>query len=224
MKLKLCATVALIFVTLIPAYSEDSINFENYKKLLQQERQQIVREATPELQKRYGRWDQILSMGGKWWNNQQGEDIINSKGVDALADLGNIQVTLWGDFYFQTVDANKKAGMKDEQAQKAAAIVADNRVIDAERYKDLCWYLVKLAPTPEALALNEKARALGVELNKRFGQGRKITKEDLKTIDAAVKEIRDQMRQLPQWSPDQVEAALANLPEEHYRGRGQGVR
>ncbi len=104
MKLKLCATVALIFVTLIPAYSEDSINFENYKKLLQQERQQIVREATPELQKRYGRWDQILSMGGKWWNNQQGEDIINSKGVDALADLGNIQVTLWGDFYFQTVD------------------------------------------------------------------------------------------------------------------------
>jgi hypothetical protein len=214
MKNRLIINISLLVFAIASVRGADPIRFEDYKQLSPEARLKIANASTPELQRQYGRWDQILSMGGQWWSSYQSNALISAKGFDELGGLGTMQVNIRGWFFFQTVAANKKAGMTENQAQKAAVAVSDDAAIQKEWYKDSWWYLVKLAPTPEALALNAKAATLKLEWDKAFGHGGTITQEDLKLIDTAVKQIRDKMRQLPQWTPEQIEAALAALPEE----------
>jgi len=216
MKQRFLTTIALFLIIVPIGYGEDVIKFEDYKKLSQEDRQKTANEATPDLQRQYGRWNQILSMRGAWWEpSHQGRAFIRSKGHTALYDLSDYQVNLWGKFEQEATEANRKSGMtKEDQGAVFSSLEADFALIDKDRYKDQWWYLVKLAPTPEAQALNEKAAALEAEWNKHFGNGQYITREELRIVDSAVKEIRDQMRELPQLTPEQLEAGLAALPEE----------
>lgn len=210
MKQQLYATIALLMALIAPAFGDDAIAFKNYKTLSQQERQKVATEASLEVQRKYKRWDQIISNGGEWWNTYQANQLIWFKGLNDLSGLSNLPVALWGRFEQETAEANKKSGMtKETQGAMLDSLVSEFRRIDKERYKDDWWYLVKLAPTPEAMALDEKAAALNAEWYRRLESGQAITREDLNVVEAAVKVIRDQMRTLPQWSPEQMEEGLA---------------
>ena len=216
MKRQHLTTVVIFLIFFTTALSADPIKYEDYKKLSKEVRLKIVNKATPELQKQYNQWDQVISMGGQWWTDYQAKSLIADKHLLELGGVTTMQLNYWAQFYFQSVDENKKSGMTEENAQKAAAAICDTGAIENEHRKDSRWYLVKLAPTPEALALNEKAKALVAEWEKKFpyGQKWKITKEDLIKIDAAAKDIRDQLRALPQLTPEQIEAVFAAQPEE----------
>ena len=213
MKLKLFTLIVSFLIFVQSGYGDDLIKFEDYKKLSQERRKSIAGIASPELQKTYNRWDQIISMGGKWWGWHQAQSFIHSKKLDGFIDMAYAQVNLLLRFHSEMVEINKKSGMIDKEAVKAADALVNFPETDKERYLDVCWYLVKLAPTPEALALNKKAVDLAGELTTRLAN-QNITEKDYKAIDAAVKEIRDQMRKLPQLTPDQIEEGLAALPED----------
>ena len=208
----------IIFLPLITfvrcANANDDISFNDYKKLSTEKRQNMVDTASPEMHKRYVQWNQILSMGGQWWNSHQAEAFIRAKGFSGLENITNLQVNFWGNFHIETVKAKEKAGMSKLEAQHAADAISKYSTNDNQRYKDHWWYLVKLAPTSEALALDVKASALEVELDKKYGGSRRLSLDDLNAIDIQVKNIQEQMRKLPQLTPDQIEAGLAALPEE----------
>jgi hypothetical protein len=219
MKKNLLMQILVLLSLTAYAFSENPPTFEEYKKLSQGDRQKITGEATPELHKQYNRWNQIINMGGNWWEpTHQGWAFIRSKGFTELAGLSIWQTNLFGDFELAILESNKKSGMSEKaQDVAAASLEAEYKLIDKERYKDQWWYLVKLAPTPEAMALNEKAAALGREWITRYqstSHSVKITRDDIKAINAAVKEIRDQMRELPQLTPEQIEVGLAALPDD----------
>jgi hypothetical protein len=210
------AAIIMLLVLILPAYSGGPITFQEYKKLPLEERQKMAKDAPPDLKKKFDNWNEIISMGGQWWKPEQAKALVKSKGFDeGFFNLAIIQEGLWGYYYFQTVAANKKSNMT-AQAQNDAerALEAEVEVIRKERYKDQDWYLVKLAPTPEAVALNEKAWNVAGDWSNRFPMDgvHKITRNDLKALDAAVKEIRDQMRKLPELTPEQIEDALSEPP------------
>ena len=82
MKSKLLAQIALFFVLTMPLLGSDAVSFKDYKKLPESERQKMGDDASPELQRQYYRWDQILSLGGKWWEpSHQGRAFIKAKGL-----------------------------------------------------------------------------------------------------------------------------------------------
>ena len=194
--------------------ANDKINFDYYKKLSNEDRSIIVDKASPEMQKKFKQWNQILSMGGQWWGPFQAEAFIRSKGFSGLENIVNLQINLWGNYHIEIVQAKLKAGLSEEEARKFADTVSNYTDNDKERYKDIWWYLVKLAPTPEALALNAKASTLAAEFDKRYNGSRGLTIDDLKVVDIEVKNLREQMRKLPQLTPDQIEAGFAELPQE----------
>ena len=208
---RLLITTSLCLALCISVACADSIKFEDYRRLSQEERQKAAHDASPEMQKQYGRWDQILSMGGKSWNDQQARALVSSKGLSELGGIFATQMNVRGWYHLQKVTAYEKKGMSKEQAVKAVEASPDIPSIRNEEYLDSWSDLVKLAPTPEALALNEKAKALVAEWYARF-DGKNITIKDLMEVDTAAREIRDQMRKLPQWTPEQIETALAGLP------------
>jgi len=209
----------LTFLTLTTfLHGEDALKFEDYKKLSPEERQKVIQNASPYLKKHYSNWDKLISMYGQWWKYREPSLFSDKKGFSEIGGLFNTQTNLWGNYEQSILETNRKSGMPIEKQEAVfKALEKESNAIGKEFYTDSWWYLVKLAPTPEALALNEKAKSLMMELDKRFpyGQDWVITRKDMDDINASVNEIRKQMRKLPQLTSDQVEAGFAALPDEH---------
>ena len=70
--------------------------------------------------------------------------------------------------------------------------------------------LINLAPTPEALSFEAKAKTLSMDLENSFqaDSKRRITVEDVKSLDASVQQIFNQLKKLPKLSPEQVQKEL----------------
>jgi hypothetical protein len=207
--------ITALLISVAFAHSEETIRFEDYKKLSTEERQKIVNNARGNLYFECLEWDWRLKMGEEGWKHHQEHRLISANGFSELNNLIELQVHIWGIFQTQLEEANRKSGMAhDAQVAAYNALDAEFRAVDKERYKDREWFLVKLAPTPQALALNKRAGQLMVDLEKRFcSTGRWIvTREDIKSIDASIQEIRDEMRKLPQMTPKEEDEAIAKLP------------
>lgn len=219
MKLTSFILFAVIFALSFSAYG-DTINFEDYKKLSTVERQKLSTDAAEDLKGTYKNWDEIINMGGQWWGPRQGNSFINTKGFADIGALMNTQRNLFGNFVIAAQKEVKKSTMSKEARNTVLlAFDKEGEAIEKDYILDT-WYLVKLAATPEAQALNVKAGKLLRELEGRFPLGRQwtITRKDMDRINADVNEIRQQMRKLPQLTPEQIQAGLAALPVEDESG------
>jgi len=210
--------VALFFlITVISVYGGGPLTFKEYRSMTQQERQKVAADAPAELKKKLNNWDEILSMGGQWWKWWQARALVDKKDFDGLLTLFTTQEGLWGYYKIHTLDANKKSGMTPNAQNSAEQALQAN--FDAKRKEcliDHYWYLVKLAPTAEAVALNEEAMSIAAKWNERCPMDgiHTISIEELKSLDAEVKVVRDKMRKLPQWTPEQIMDAISTLPDE----------
>jgi hypothetical protein len=222
-QLTIVMMTALLFAG--AAFADGPIAFKDYKKLAPDERQLLVQKVPAGLQKQYERWDKIINLAGKWWAGRDSTSwagretavwaglnisaLIEAKGLNQLRGLLGVQETIWGCYEFQQ-DPLWREGRPVIVAPALAAEVSER---DKEAEID-DWYLVKLAPTSQAYELNKKAGTLGEKWAKRF-IGKPpgiITRKDLAALDADVKQIRDEMRKLPLWTPEEVEEAFAALP------------
>lgn len=184
------------------------IKYDDFKKLTDEERRQLIQHADPLTQEQYKQWSYLVEMKGQWWTPSQAFSFIQEKKLDGISDLVSEQITIWGYFEIATNQANKASGMslKDQDAA-VDAIEAKIAILNKENYLDRWWYLVRLAPTPEALALNEKAKKLWDDLHARYGTGN-VSKADLAAMDAAVDAIRKEMRKLPQLNQKEIEEGI----------------
>lgn len=217
MKIKFIVATLSIVICVASANGQDAVKFEDYKKLSTAERQKLSTNASEGLRKMYANWDGIILMSGQGWRSLQGDHFIVEKGFGEMGALFNKQTNIWDYFLTKTQNETWHSKMsKEAQHALLKPLDQENDALYKEYYKDAEWYLVKLAPTPEALALNAKAKELWGELNNRFPLGTqwKVTRKDMDDINARVNEIRVQMRKLPHLTPEQIEAGLAKLPVE----------
>lgn len=215
MKLQALGILAIALTFTVSLRGESTNKFEDYKKLSAAERQKLSTNASEGLKKTYANWDGIILMGGQGWRSLQGDHFIVEKGFGEMGALFSKQTNIWDYFLTKTQNETWHSKMsKEAQHALLKPLDQENDALYKEYYKDAEWYLVKLAPTPEALALNAKAKELWVELNNRFPLGTqwKVTRKEMDDINAKVNEIRAQMRKLPQLTPEQIEAGLAKLP------------
>jgi hypothetical protein len=213
MKVSAFYLTGILFFWASVAPGDGLMEFHNYKGLPRSERRKVAHQSTPELQKRYKRWDRIIMAGWQCADNRQIEALMDAKDLPELGGPIGMQITIHGWYLAQEFDRKKKLGMTDDQAMKSVTDAGDIKAMEKERYKDFWWYQVKVAPTAEALALSQKSASLAADWYGRFSGTQEITPKDLREVDAAVNELRAKMRALPQLTSDEIEAALAALPE-----------
>ena len=211
--------IALLFAD--SASAGGPVAFKDYKKLAPKERQQLVQYAPEELQKQYERWNRIINQDGQSWNGlEQPGSLMFAKKFDGFGAILSAERTIWGYYLIQQDPNQKTGGAENTPIVVASVLGAESRARDKEASKD-DWYLIKVAPTPEALELNKRARVLGMKWIERFVNKPPgaITRKDLDALDADVKQIRDEMRKLPLWTPEEVQEAFAALPDQEKHTR-----
>ena len=87
------------------------------------------------------------------------------------------------------------------------------------QYMEALRLCAVLAPSPQAQALNSKANDL---LNAWLKQsppetGYKVTKSQMAEMEQQVHQMVEQLKTLPKLTPQEVQAAIERLPDDHLR-------
>ena len=211
LRIIVCRVLLMSTALLVPALANAQITFDQFKKLPQKDRQQLITK-TDDYQKQYKYWEQLLSSDNTWLTYQRQIWIINSKDLLPISSLYENQRKFWG--YFALQMENIKHGSKVmTQEQKAMSSAVDERMILVQKqYSEDILSLVMVASSPEVFEVAKQASVLNKKLVSRFGEAENLTLEDLKAMDVEVAEIRDKVNRLPKWSTEQLQAAASAFP------------
>jgi len=218
-QLMITIMIALLFTD--SASADGAVVFKDYKKLAPTDRQLLLQKAPVELQKQYRRWDMIINLGGQSWAGlEQPGALVDAKGFDGFSALIGAERRIWG-YYLIQQDPNQKLGLPENTPIVVSPALAAE---DIKRHNEASqdnWYLVNVAPTPGALELNKRALVLGMKWVERFVNKPPgiITRKDLDALDTDVRQVRDKMRKLPLWTPEEVQEAFAALPDQEKHSR-----
>jgi hypothetical protein len=212
--MKTLPSVLLLALVAQTAYCAEPSSFESYRGLSSTERARIASEAPAKLQAKYSKWDHILAMGGQWWNGEEARAISKAKDFSGLLNLINVNVNVWAGYYRLKQEALQANGLTADEKKEIETLWARLNEVDHERYKDLWWYLIRLADTPEARDLDKKANALYFKWHGRFDENPSYTEDAMREMDVDVKVIRDRMRQLPALSAREIESMLGRIFEQ----------
>ena len=212
-QLTIAIMIALLFAD--SACAGGQVAFKDYRKLAPTERQLLMQNAPVELQKQYRRWDRIINLGGQSWAGlEQPSSLQFAKGFEGFGVLMGVERTIWNTYIQQGLNLKSER----DPIVVPPALTAEYIEREKEAHKD-DWYLIKVAPTPEALELNKKAAVLGAKWQRFINDYPKVTRKDLDALDADVRDIREQIRKLPLWTPEEVEEAFAALPDQEKHSR-----
>lgn len=205
-------TLAII-LTIGSLYGEPA-TFEEFKQLPRAEQDALFNDHNHSPTPTLLRWRQRLGMSDLAWQYTQEEQLCRQKGFGDLPSF-IIDYQHLVEAFLRRDYARKQAdGMSSAEKQIALAHYREVAKSVYTIYEDNLPLLAALVPTKEALSLNEESHAIDVRWQKRWPVGTKwtILRKDMATVDQQAQTILNQLRKLPQMTPEQVKAAMDALP------------
>jgi len=218
--MKSLLVISFLLVLMGSAFGQNAMTFEDFKKLSPEQRNKLIQQSPTALQGELYLWAARLDMGEYLWRQHEINRLIQARGLWGLEGVFDVQTNIVDRFRQQKEADAKKSGLSGPALDAMAK--SDDAKVDASRFQrdDDLELVAKLAPTPEAMELNEKAKAIAKDLNDRLdpgnGTGLVIKQEDITSMNKTADEIRTEMKRLPQWTEQQVDAAIAALPKDDH--------
>jgi hypothetical protein len=209
--------ISFLLLLVVLALGQNAMTFEDFKKLSASERDKLIQSSPPALQGDLYLWMARLSMGEDEWQKHERRRLVLAKGLGGLEEAFDVQVNVLSKFLQQKEGAAKKSGMSAKELDTLSS--ADYAKVLACTFQrdDEVILIAKLAPTPEAMALSKKADKLASGWGDLENDDNVIIKQaDIDAMEKAVAEIRNEMKKLPQWTQQQLDAATAALPKEQH--------
>jgi hypothetical protein len=200
------------------AFGQAAMTFDDFKKLSPEQQNKLIQQAPPASQWDLYVWRARLNMGEYLWRHLELKRLILARGLSGLEGVFDEQTNIIDIFRKQKEAAAKKSGLSG-RALDAIVKPNDAKALASRFQRDDDLEMVaKLAPTPKAMELNKKADAIAEELWKRLDPGNGtipvVKQEDITSVNKTADEIRTEMKRLPQWTEQQVDAAIAALPKD----------
>lgn len=187
-----------------------------------QARREMIRQALPEQKAELMRIDHRLLLlkryGGEAGLEKLRESLIaTDRGVGAPLALIATQFQFCGLYISVTLAANEAAGMPSDQQRRVLLQLETEQETIRARESIVRELVYRLAASPQAIKLNQKAQAMCDQLQNRmlhFKEGPPITEVERKSIDGEVDAIIAELGTLPKLSSEQVEKEHAAMSDD----------
>ena len=216
----------LLFCQAARVFGQTAMTFEQFKRLSPAQRDEVTATANAD-DTNPARWKIInwwwrLHIGEEAWLRKQQVRLISEKNIDSLDNLfityqGLRESCLrqeWERENAQTLSKQEQfsLGMRYGEIEKQDANIRGNMVS----------VLASLKPCPELDALNSKAQQLADEIYVKYPNYR-ISREQMTVVDLRMRELTNEVQNLPKLAPSQIQAALDALPPDQSLPRGMAV-
>lgn len=205
----------LIHLALLPVlHAATPVTTETFKSITNPyERRKMIMQAPPEQQLELAEIDNHLNLLQRW-KGESGlkahrENIAaQQRGLGALAGLVFMELQAWDLNIGAKGYADKVAGVAPDQIKRSLAELNEQRAVIEKRQATMHGRVFNLAPTPQALALNQRAQAIVDRLNgwmERSAQHFPLTKTQRDNIDSEIEAIANESATLPAIAPEQAQ-------------------
>ena len=204
----ICFTVFFLFA--IQTIADEGISTESSAK------------ATPGDSDRIFAWhlfkQQFINLqGAEAWGFHEEERALKRRGFDGCI-LGVFirHLQLWDAYVSSTLNSLEKSGAtKASLAASEQALTKQADQAKAHYFKVVHQLVVSVSETPDALALERRARNLSITIEKYTEDPAKIvTRIEMQSINQAVSGIERGLQNLPRLTTEQLQAEVAALPPE----------
>ena len=214
--MKTLYTVFAFYFILFSAQGASPISVEDFKNISDgNERARLIDAAPPEQREELRKIHehlQLLTMFGGEAGVKALKEITAAKvrGFTEMIDVFDTQTQLWDEYMADVRAANRKAGMTQEKLIESEKKLHQDRAAVDNRLPIVEALVIRLAPTPEAMALEKKAEVMNRYMQDTYPPGgpmekRHITKEQLSKVNRDMDEIFAKLQELPKLTSEQAQ-------------------
>jgi hypothetical protein len=219
--------IFLILIFLAVAKADDTIIIEKFKKMTYQQQEEAIGQAPeeikPQLQKILLHTHLVDQCGGEEALKRVKETQRSiARGLGGLLGFYSLQHEMSVQYIGVAMEANRNADMpyqKRREAEMNLKAKYDDAVL--QRCHAIGQLVFKLAPSPAALELANKAEKLGeqiqTDLHLMESPTVPITKKKLDEINKEAEEMYEQLKKLPALTPQEVQQEYNAIPDEEVR-------
>ena len=210
-------TLALSVLSL-RSVAADPTTFEEFKKLSANERQALFANMDNPLIDKFFMWGFRLDVGEESWQRRQLERLADAHGFTEL-DACFLHYEQLKHEYWSDVGRKEKAAVSAENLPAASMEWSKNYDLAESQYMEALRLYAVLAPSPQAQVLNSQAKDLLHNWLEQFppGTAYTITEPQMATMERAVQQMVTRLKALPKLTPQEAQAAIERLPDDHMR-------
>jgi hypothetical protein len=220
----------LLLVLAVPAISaSEPVSIDDFKKIgSPDKRREIIDRAPPEQKEELKKIDTHLDLVTRWGSEAGAKaaresEVAGARGLGSLETVFAAQVDIWEGFIAEVAAANERAGLRPERIAERERQLEGEEEVFRKRLPAIQSLIFHLAASPAALELEKRAEKLAKEMRGRLSSDGKtpyhpITLKERKEFDGQIVQIYEEIKKLPQLTPEQAQKEFDAFPENKVRG------
>jgi len=219
--------ILVILLILSRAGAADTVSIEDFRKMSPAERAQAIQNAPHDQKEKLTKIEVHMELqsaygGEEGLKREKETQIACGRGLCDIEGAFDLYSQFW-DGYLATVwKANKKAGMTQKQQEAGIANLRKERDDVTKRVLIAHALVFHLSSSPQALALENRAKLLVEDLSKKYtlligSNPRPVKRAEIMALKKKMDHMLEEMKTFPTVPPDELQKAYDAFPEEKMR-------